>query len=177
VGGPQPLRLLLDAHIFLWALLEPERLSPALAAALQGPASELWLSPSACGRTSSWPSGGGSSWSQTLSGGCDAPLREAPLTHEVALESQRLELSHRDPADCLLLATDRVYQLTLVTADRHLMGLLSPTVLPNLQPGAASTVAAAPHRAPSGHEGPALGRPSAGRAPGGWARLVIGTLD
>jgi predicted nucleic acid-binding protein len=50
-----------------------------------------------------------------------APLREAPLTHEIALETFGLKFPHRDPADRFLVATARVLGLTLVTADERLI--------------------------------------------------------
>jgi PIN domain nuclease of toxin-antitoxin system len=34
-----------------------------------------------------------------------APLREAPLTHEVAMATYDVELAHRDPADRFILTT------------------------------------------------------------------------
>lgn len=43
------------------------------------------------------------------------------MTHEVAIESRRIALSHQDPADRLIAATARIYELTLVTADERLM--------------------------------------------------------
>ena len=39
------MKLLLDTHIWLWALLGPDRLSASVRAALQWSESELWLSP------------------------------------------------------------------------------------------------------------------------------------
>jgi PIN domain nuclease of toxin-antitoxin system len=39
------MRLLLDTHIWLWSLLEPERLGKRAANALKNPDNELWLSP------------------------------------------------------------------------------------------------------------------------------------
>ena len=39
------MKLLPDTHIFLWSLLEPQRLAPRVAAALEDPNNELWLSP------------------------------------------------------------------------------------------------------------------------------------
>jgi len=39
------MKLLLDTHIFLWAFLEPERLTETVAEALEASSSELWLSP------------------------------------------------------------------------------------------------------------------------------------
>ena len=48
------------------------------------------------------------------------PLREAPLTREVASASRSLDLPHEDPADRFIAATAMVYDLTLVTADERL---------------------------------------------------------
>ena len=52
-----------------------------------------------------------------------APLREAPLTHEIVLIAQQLPLPQRDPADPFLAATAQVLDLTLVTADDNLVRL------------------------------------------------------
>jgi len=38
-------------------------------------------------------------------------------------QSEALPLSHSDPADCFLVATAEVLDLTLVTADERLLGL------------------------------------------------------
>jgi len=51
----------------------------------------------------------------------NVPLREALITHEVALETRRVNLPHRDPADRFLAATARVFGLTLVTADERII--------------------------------------------------------
>jgi PIN domain nuclease of toxin-antitoxin system len=50
-----------------------------------------------------------------------APLREAPLTHEVAMATYDIKLPHRDPADAFLAATAAVFDLTLVTGDERLI--------------------------------------------------------
>ncbi|HEX9760246.1 MAG TPA: PIN domain-containing protein, partial [Candidatus Acidoferrales bacterium] len=50
-----------------------------------------------------------------------APTKEAPLTAEVALATRQFRLPHRDPADMFLAATAKVFDLTLVTADAHLL--------------------------------------------------------
>ena len=52
-----------------------------------------------------------------------APLREAPLTHEIVLIAQQLPLEQRDPADRFLAATAQILDLTLVTADDNLLRL------------------------------------------------------
>ena len=50
-----------------------------------------------------------------------APLREAPVNHEVALQSRSIDLKHQDPADRFIAATALVYDLVLVTADKRLL--------------------------------------------------------
>jgi PIN domain nuclease of toxin-antitoxin system len=58
------------------------------------------------------------------------PFREAPINHEVAIQSRVLHLSHEDPADRFLVATALVYGLTLVTADERLLKSEECSVLP-----------------------------------------------
>lgn len=130
------MRLLLDTHIWIWALLEPERLVPAVAGALEQEDNELWLSP-----ISAWElivlvekgrvvlDRDPARWISDVSR--HAPLRDAPLTHAVAIESRRLRLRHEDPADRFIAATASVYDLTLVTADERLLELDDVRTLPN----------------------------------------------
>ena len=61
-----------------------------------------------------------------------APFREASLSHEIVLVSRELPLPHQDPADRFLVATAKVLGLTLVTADRTLLGLSEISTLANL---------------------------------------------
>jgi PIN domain nuclease of toxin-antitoxin system len=49
----------------------------------------------------------------------------------VAIETRRLVLPHRDPADRFLAATANVFGLTLVTADATLIKSRSCAVLAN----------------------------------------------
>jgi PIN domain nuclease of toxin-antitoxin system len=120
------MNLLLDTHIWLWSVLEPERLSRRVAKEIQDVSNELWLSP-----ISVWelivlwqkrrliPGEDIEGWVPNALRAL--PLREAPVTYEVARETARLQLSTRDPADRFLLATAKVFELTLVTADEHLL--------------------------------------------------------
>ena len=130
------MKLLLDTHIWLWALLEPERLAGDVRAALQAPENELWLSPISVweamilaerGRLSVKSDAQG--WVRQM---VDAiPRREAPLTHEITLMSRQLSLPHQDPADRFLAATARVLELTLVTADERLLASTEYAVMAN----------------------------------------------
>jgi PIN domain nuclease of toxin-antitoxin system len=49
------------------------------------------------------------------------PIQEATVNREVALRSRTLSISHQDPADRFIAATAAVYDLTLITADAHLL--------------------------------------------------------
>ena len=132
---PEPLRLLLDTHILLWNLLEPDRLGRDVAAALDGPANQVWLSPVVIwevlvlaerGRVEL--SSDSTTWVRHVLK--TLPFHEAPLTHEVAIQSRRLDLPHQDPVDRFLVATALVYDLTLVTADRRLIDARLVQTLP-----------------------------------------------
>lgn len=130
------MKLLLDTHIWLWALLEPERLTPAVRTALESADNELWLSPISVwealvlaerGRLS--PSTPVTEWIERMVRAI--PRREAPLTHDIAVASRQLTLPHQDPADRFLAATALVLGLTLVTADERLLASTDYAVLAN----------------------------------------------
>lgn len=59
------------------------------------------------------------------------PFREAPITYEIALETQHIDLPHGDPADRFLVATAKVLGLTLVTADESLIRARAVPVMGN----------------------------------------------
>jgi len=129
-------KLLLDTHIWLWALLEPERLTAPVRDALQSPENELWLSPISVWEATLLAERGRvivtsdvQAWVRGLLAAL--PRREAPLTFEVALMSRRLELAHQDPADRFIAASACVYELTLVTADERLLDATGYAVLAN----------------------------------------------
>jgi PIN domain nuclease of toxin-antitoxin system len=120
------LKLLLDTHIWLWTLLEPERLTRRVAAAVSSATNELWLSPISVWETMQLLQRGRlevdsdpSEWVYEMLRA--ASLREAPLTHDVAIEAVLVDLPHRDPADRLIAASAKVHGLTLVTADERLL--------------------------------------------------------
>jgi PIN domain nuclease of toxin-antitoxin system len=129
-------KLLLDTHIWLWALLEPERLTPAVRAALESPDNELWLSPISVWEAMVLAERGRleinatpADWVQEMVRAI--PRREAPLTHDIAVASRQLSLSHQDPADRFIAATAQVMGLTLVTADERLLQSSEFDRLPN----------------------------------------------
>lgn len=58
-------------------------------------------------------------------------LDRAQVTYEVAQETARVQLPHRDPADRFLVAAARVSDLTLVTSDETLLNARVVPVLAN----------------------------------------------
>ena len=129
------MRLLLDTHVWIWSLLEPERLWKRAVEALGSDSNEIWLSPISVWETLILIERGrlevDAEPGHWVRGALEAaPLREAPLTHEVSLLSRRLRLRHADPADRFLGATAIAYDLTLVTADDRLRRSKDLAVLP-----------------------------------------------
>jgi PIN domain nuclease of toxin-antitoxin system len=120
------MKLLLDTHIWIWALESPERLSRTVRRQIENPKSEIYLSPI-------------SVWEAHLLGRrkrlriqrsfrewlkevlTRAPLREAPFNLAVATEAAGIQLPHADLGDVFLAATASVFGLTLVTADEQLI--------------------------------------------------------
>jgi PIN domain nuclease of toxin-antitoxin system len=129
-------KYLLDTHILLWSLLEPDRLSAEVAVVLEDIDNELWLSPitsweiivlaeKGCIKLDDKPVPWMRNVLQTL------PFWQADMTHEVAMESRMIQLSHQDPADRFIAASAVVYGLTLITSDRNLLQSDSCKVLKN----------------------------------------------
>ncbi len=130
------MRLLLDTHIWLWSLVERSRLSQRVITELGDPGNELWLSPISIWELVVLSQKGRMNLDQEVDAWiahklAAVPLREAPVTYEVARETGRLRLPHRDPADRFLLATAKVFELTLVTADKHLLKARDVSILAN----------------------------------------------
>ncbi len=119
------MNLLLDTHIWIWSKLDPGRLGTRVTEALSTRSNELWLSPVSVWEALTLMQKGRIrvpnpfTWVERAA----QQLREAPLTNEIVRTGLALPLPHADPADRFLAATARILKLTLVTADRHLLGL------------------------------------------------------
>ena len=130
------MKLLLDTHIWIWSFLEPKKIAPRVAKLLENPAIEKWLSPISLwefivlvekGRIEldievrTWIARALTEFSP----------REAHLTTDIVLAIPGIGLKHCDPADAFLLATAKVLDLTLVTADSRLLSAKGVSTLPN----------------------------------------------
>jgi PIN domain nuclease of toxin-antitoxin system len=130
------MNLLLDTHIWIWNHLAPEKISSGVNGILAAPENELWLSP-----VSVWElvvllekkrlelEMDLHDWVERSKR--ELLLREAPLSWEVADELCFTTMQQKDPADRFLTATAKVYGLTLVTADEHLVKVPGLNVLQN----------------------------------------------
>lgn len=116
------MRLLLDTHAFVWALVEPARLSRRALAAIENPASSILVSAASALEIATKHRLG------TLPG--VRPLLEAYAVHLAAFRAEELPIlsthalragafamDHRDPFDRLLAAQALIESIPLVTAD------------------------------------------------------------
>ena len=118
------MRLLLDTHLLVWAMGEPERLPAGYASMLEDPSNSLGFSVA-------------SLWELVIKQALGRPdfnlepslLRQALLTggwQELPIEAshalvvRQLPPLHRDPFDRLLLAQAQVEGMLLLTADSQL---------------------------------------------------------
>ena len=118
------MQLLLDTHLLVWAMGEPERLDPALVHLLEDPMNTPVFSVA-------------SLWELVIKRGLDRPdfrleprllrqalleagWRELPVEAHHVLVVGQLPALHRDPFDRLLLAQAQADGLLLITADQQL---------------------------------------------------------
>jgi PIN domain nuclease of toxin-antitoxin system len=130
------MRLLLDTHIWVWMSLEPWRLTSEVNQVLGDSSNELSVS-----AVSVWElvlliekkrmrlTESLHAW--VANSKRELTLREVPLSWDVVLDLPFSPLTHKDPADRLLVATARVFDLTLVTGDDRILRAKDVRVLAN----------------------------------------------
>lgn len=129
------MKLLLDTHVWFWALQAPEKLGKASRAALADLKNDLHVSPVSTLELGQLVSVGRIELRGTLDAwvrrGLPAlDLHSLDLTHPIALLAYALPGEfHKDPADRMLVATAIHHGLTLVTADERLLAYPHAMVL------------------------------------------------
>jgi PIN domain nuclease of toxin-antitoxin system len=130
------MRLLLDTHIWIWSYLEPHKINPEVTRELTNPGNDRFLS-----AVSVWEAivllekrrihfrKDFGEWFRESKE--ELSLNEVPVSWEVAHELRFTMLGYSDPADRFLVATAKVYDLTLVTADERLLRVSEIQVLGN----------------------------------------------
>ncbi|MDT8853495.1 type II toxin-antitoxin system VapC family toxin [Paracoccaceae bacterium Fryx2] len=114
------MRLLVDTHVLIWAVLEDAALPPRFRDALSDPAAEVHISAVSVWEVAIKRALGKLSvphdlFDQAALAGC-LPL---PVTWGHAAAVEALPPHHADPFDRMLIAQARVEGLTLLSADRH----------------------------------------------------------
>ncbi len=119
------MRLILDTHIWLWMVAEPERFSPESAALLQDGSNELLLSAASSFEIAIKFALGKLSLPAPPQEYVPAQIARTgvaslAIEHAHALAVAGLPPHHRDPFDRLLIAQAQMEGLTIVTVDRRI---------------------------------------------------------
>jgi PIN domain nuclease of toxin-antitoxin system len=114
------LRLLLDTHALLWALIAPGRLSPTAADAIQDGANEVFVSVVSAWEIEIKRAKGKLPMPVPLSDAlAEQRFKTLPVTFRDVLAVESLPRRHRDPFDRMLIAQAQLEGMTLVTSDRE----------------------------------------------------------
>ena len=112
------MRLLLDTHVLLWLLSDPERLGEAVLAILRGEANEIRVSAATAWEIAIKKQMGKLRAPDDLEAQLEAGgVTALPITLAHARLAGSLPAHHRDPFDRMLIAQARIESLTLVAGD------------------------------------------------------------
>ena len=123
------MKYLLDTHAWIWSVLDHPRLSRRAREALSAVSGHDRVGLAAISlKEAAWHLARGrivvdksfGPWTLWLRTAASSPhLDVLPLTVDVAIESEQLsDTFPTDPADCLIAATARVHDLTIITSDQ-----------------------------------------------------------
>ncbi len=117
------MRILLDSHVFLWALNNPERIGPKSLELIEDAEAELFVSV-----VSIWELGlkykkkkQPYSIIDMLTGVKALNARLLPLEERHIKKFESITLAHKDPFDMLLVAQSEAENFLFMTADQHVL--------------------------------------------------------
>jgi PIN domain nuclease of toxin-antitoxin system len=126
---------LLDTHVWIWTQEQPDAMGPTSRALLESTTEALCVSAVSSLEIARLVAGG----LLELKGSLDRWVRAAidsieahgiDIDHQIAIAAYELPgRFHKDPADRLLVATARLRDLTLVTADERILAYRSVRTL------------------------------------------------
>ena len=115
------MRWLLDTHVLLWALGEPDRLDAATAALLEDAANEVWFSAASIWEIAIKAQLGRIDFtvrpSEIMQAALQTGFTELAIRSDAAALVADLPPYHRDPFDRLLVAQAMAEPMRLLTAD------------------------------------------------------------
>ena len=119
--------LLLDTHVWIWSQECPEKLGAQTRERMLDPAQSVTVSTISTLEIARLIDAGLLVFNGNLKGWIDRSLdliqaRTIDLTHDVALAAYALPTGfHKDPADRILVATARLFDMELITADDRIL--------------------------------------------------------
>ncbi|MFD1142805.1 type II toxin-antitoxin system VapC family toxin [Larkinella insperata] len=120
--------ILLDTHIWIWWIQAPERLKPTTLQFLDGlPPSDIFINAISCWELAKLVEKNRIDLSESVSGWLTnaidySGITVIPLERSIILDACNLPGEfHNDPADQLIVATSRVKNLPLLTADGKIL--------------------------------------------------------
>jgi PIN domain nuclease of toxin-antitoxin system len=115
------MRLLLDTHLLLWALAEPDRLDAATRTVLEDASNEVLFSAASLWEIAIKAGLGRSDFAfdpqQILRGALDTGFVELPVRSDAAVQVAKMPQHHRDPFDRLLIAQAMSEPVRFYTVD------------------------------------------------------------
>ncbi|MBF0393560.1 MAG: type II toxin-antitoxin system VapC family toxin [Alphaproteobacteria bacterium] len=118
------MRVLLDTHILLWALIDPDRLSVEVRQAIESPANEVLFSSASLWEIAIKTGLGREDFAveptEILSAALESGFVELPIHSAAAVKVASLPPHHRDPFDRLLIAQAMSEPAIFYTADTKL---------------------------------------------------------
>jgi len=129
-------KVLLDTHIWIWAIGAPQRLSREVSRTLQNSSTQVWLSAISLWELSILANKGRVNLRMDVDEWISRafnilPVEEAAITNAVVRAANKFRLPTDDPADAFIAATASVFELTLVTADEKLLAFKHISTLAN----------------------------------------------
>jgi PIN domain nuclease of toxin-antitoxin system len=125
---------LLDTQIVIWASMEPEKLSPAIALLIADPDETMFVSSVSIAEMSIKQSIGKLSLATPAVELCaQMDFSELALSWAAAEHIGRLPLIHRDPFDRLLIGQAIEHNLVLITSDSAILQYPEVSLLSNHQ--------------------------------------------
>jgi PIN domain nuclease of toxin-antitoxin system len=127
------MRFLIDTHVLLWALMEPDRLSPVANDIMSDPSTALVVSSASAWEISTKHRLGRLDGAHSVVHGYYAHLErlgaeELPIRADHAILAGSLDGDHRDPFDRMLAAQALIETIPVVTGDDAISGLGAPTL-------------------------------------------------
>ena len=116
------MKVLLDTHAFLWALIEPDKLSSRTRGLLEDDTTEVMVSAASAWEIATKFRLGKLPGAKRVVAGYEEALRglratQLAMTNDHALKAGSWKVTHRDPFDCLLAAQSELEKLALISCD------------------------------------------------------------